>query len=405
MTQSEDAVSDPEPLANGGTAWEFSLIRGGPLYRAQQAAGLIAPNRWNHGRRLIFALAIGWLPLVILTALFHPSLLNSLLRDYRIYARLVIAVPVLLVGQTLMESRFRLIVQHLRAAKLLAPDDLASMDRTITTLVRWADSRLPELLIVALVYVNTAVIWHQRVAQAIGEHWAWAVMGTGSSAQLTPAAWYFGLVSQVLYRLLVGVALWKWLLWTCYLFKLSRLDLKLVATHPDHHGGIGFLGLSPMAFAPIAFAISAAIGSNWREQILSAGAHLTTFKIQGVVLLAVILLMAMGPLVFFVPRLTKLRRQGILQYGTLAQIHSTDFHEKWILHRAGHEEEFLAAPEASTLTDYGASYENIEAMQPFPFDKGGFLALALAVAVPMIPAVLAQIPLAVALKDLVEAAK
>jgi hypothetical protein len=54
-----------------------------------------------------------------------------------------------------------------------------------------------------------------------------------------------------------------------------------------------------------------------------------------------------------------------MQYGTLAQIHSTDFHEKWILHRAGHEEEFLAAPEASTLTDYGASYENIEAMQPF----------------------------------------
>jgi hypothetical protein len=129
------------------------------------------------------------------------------------------------------------------------------------------------------------------------------------------------------------------------------------------------------------------------------------FKIQAVVLLAVILIMAMAPLVFFVPRLAKLRRSGIMQYGTLAQIHSTDFHEKWILHRAGHEEEFLAAPEASTLTDYGASYENIEAMQPFPFDKGAFVSLALAVAVPIIPAVLAQIPLAVVLKDLLQAAR
>jgi len=178
-----------------------------------------------------------------------------------------------------------------------------------------------------------------------------------------------------------------------------------VATHPDHHGGIGFLGLSPMGFAPVAFAISAAIGSNWREQILFAGAHLTAFKIQAVVLLAVILIMAMGPLVFFVPRLAKLRRSGIIQYGALAQIHSTDFHGKWILHRAGHEEEFLAAPEASTLTDYGSSYENIEAMQPFPFDKGAFVSLALAVAVPMIPAVLAQIPLAVVLQDLLKAAR
>ena len=60
------------------------------------------------------------------------------------------------------------------------------------------------------------------------------------------------------------MCLWNWLLWTVSLFKLSRLNLKLVATHPDHHRGMGFLGLSPMAFAPIAFAISAAIGSNWR---------------------------------------------------------------------------------------------------------------------------------------------
>jgi hypothetical protein len=178
-----------------------------------------------------------------------------------------------------------------------------------------------------------------------------------------------------------------------------------VATHPDHHGGIGFLGLAPMGFAPIAFALSAAIGSNWRDQILHDGAQLTTFKVPAVVLLAVILIMALGPLVFFIPRLAKLRRSGIMQYGVLAQIHSTDFHAKWILHRAGHEEEFLATPEASTLTDYGASYENIERMQPFPFDKGAFISLALAVVVPLIPAILAQIPLAVVLKDLLQAAR
>ena len=349
---------------------------------------------------MIFALAIGWVPLVLLTALFHPNLLSSLLRDYHVNARLLLAVPVLLAGQGLMESRVGLMVRHVRDANLLGPDELASMERVVATLVRWGDSWLPELLIIVMVYLNTAAIWHERVA----EHWAWGVIGTGASAHITPAGWYFGLVSQVIYRFLVGLGLWKWLLWTVYLFKLSRLNLKLVPTHPDHHGGVGFLGLSPMAFAPIAFAISAAIGSNWREQILYAGAHLVTFKIQAVVLLAVILIMGLGPLAFFIPKLGKLRRSGIIQYGTLAQIHSTDFHEKWILRRAGHEQEFLAAPEASTLTDYGASYENIEKMQPFPFDKGAFVSLALAVAVPLIPAVLAQIPLAVVLKDLLKAA-
>ena len=72
---------------------------------------------------------------------------------------------------------------------------------------------------------------------------------------------------------------------------------------------------------------------------------------------------------FFAPRLAKLRRQGILDYGTLGQLHSMDFHVKWNLHRAGHEEEFLTAPEISTLTDYGRSYEQIKKMQPLPWTK------------------------------------
>jgi hypothetical protein len=404
MAKSDDPVSQPGVVANGETAHDFSLIRGGPFYRAQQAAGLIRPGHWNLGRRVTFALAIGWVPLVLLTALFDPHLLISLLRDYHANARLLLAVPVLLAGQPLMESRVRLMVQHLRDANLLGPEDLAHMNREIAKLVQWGDSWIPELMIIVVVYINTAAIWHERVIQGTVEQSTWAIIGSAASAHLTPAGWYFGLISQVIYRFLVGLGLWKWMLWTVYLFKLSRLKLRLVATHPDHHGGIGFLGLSPMAFAPIAFAISAAIGSNWREQILYAGASLMSFKIEAIVLLVAILLMALGPLVFFIPKLGRLRRSGILQYGILAQIHSTDFHEKWILFRAGHEAEFLAAPEASTLTDYGASYENIEKMQPFPVDKGSFAALGLAVAVPLLPAVLAQIPMAVVLKDLLKAA-
>ena len=392
-------VSTESAQTDGGP--DISLVRGGPFYHAQEKARLIRPGRWNLGRRMLFLIAIGWLPLVVLTALFHPHSLMSLLRGYHVYARVVIAAPVLLAGQMLMETRFRMVVQHVRDAKLLGADDLAIMNRVIATLAHWSDSWLPELLILVLGYVNTAALWQTRLA----EHWEWGIIGTGAAAHITPAGWYYGLVSQMIYRFLLGLSLWKWLLWTFYMFRLSRLDLKLVATHPDHHGGIGFLGLSPMGFSPIAFAICAAIGSNWRGQILHAGAHLATFKIQALVLLAVLLIVALGPLVFFVPRLARLRRAGIMQYGILAQIHSTDFHEKWIVHRVGHEEEFLTAPEASTLTDYGSSYENIEAMQPFPFDKGALVSLVIAIIVPMIPVVLAQIPLAVVLKDLLEAVR
>jgi hypothetical protein len=44
-------------------------------------------------------------------------------------------------------------------------------------------------------------------------------------------------------------------------------------------------------------------------------------------------------------------------------------------------------------------------MQLFPVDNGAFIAVAIAVALPMLPAVLAEIPLAQVLKALLEAVK
>ena len=116
-------------------------------------------------------------------------------------------------------------------------------------------------------------------------------------------------------------------------------------------------------------------------------------------------LLAVGPLLFFVPRLAPLRREGILQYGSLAHLQSAEFHDKWILHRKGHEFELLAAPEVSTLTDLAASFQNIEDMKAIPLDKGSIIAPMFAVIIPLLPAVMAQVPLKVIFKSLLEAMK
>ena len=42
---------------------EPSIVRGGPFYKAQKAVRLILPNQWNLVRRVIFFVAIAWLPL------------------------------------------------------------------------------------------------------------------------------------------------------------------------------------------------------------------------------------------------------------------------------------------------------------------------------------------------------
>jgi hypothetical protein len=395
-------MEQPKQTANTGRAPdEVSLVRGGPFYRVQELTRLLTAERWNAGRRIVFAIAVGWIPLLLITWLFNPQSVGGLLTDYPINIRMLVGVPVLLLGQAVMDRAFRTMVRHIREVGLLASADLTRMDRVTATLIRLRDSWIPEILIVVAVYAHVSTM----VGAHIGFARAWTVTNTGTAVHLSPAGWYYAVVSQLIFQFLIGLNLWKWFLWTVFLFRLSKLDLQLVPTHPDQHAGIGFLGMSPLAIAPTAFAIAAAIGGTWRTQILRQGAHLMNFKIEAIVLLLIIVLIAMGPLVFFVPRLARLRRQGILDYGTLGQIHSTDFHRKWVLNRKDQQEDFLTAPEISTLTDYATSYENVEKLQPFPLDKGALMALVLAVAIPLFPVVLAEIPLATVLKSLLSALK
>jgi hypothetical protein len=388
-------TSDPKSAAADR---ELSLFRGGPFYSLQRATRIIHQNEWFLGRRITLAIALGWLPLILITAVSNPGGLISLLKDYRVHSRMLIAVPVLLVGQLLMEERFRMVVTHIIKADLLLPSDLVSMDDMIASLRRLRDSWIPELTIVALLVVHTSTSIKGQVDAT-----PWLAYGAWPDMHLTPAGWYAVLLSVTLFQFLLGLGLWKWLLWTLFAFKLSRLSLRLVATHPDGHGGLGFLGLTPVAFAPVVFAVATAIGATWRHEILHDGANLMTFKLPAIVLVVIIAVVALGPLAFFVPKLAALRRRGILEYGILGQMQSTDFHEKWVSQRNGPKAEFLTAPEISTLADFGQSYDRLQQLRPFPADRGAFIALALSVVVPMLPVILAVIPLVIILKTLLKA--
>ncbi|WP_047489083.1 hypothetical protein [Terriglobus sp. TAA 43] len=382
-------------------AREVSLIRGGPFYRGQESFNLLSSQRWNLGRRVAIVIGVAWIPLVIITLVFQPSAIGSLLSDYTVNTRMLIALPVLLAGQVIMENAFRLIIYQIRDAALLAPSEEAKMDITLSWLVRLRNSAFAEIVIAAGAYVHVVNILVTRIN--IAQPWVLAAPGSGSV--LSVAGYYYALVGHPLYQFLWGVSLWKWCIWICFLFRLARLKLQLVPTHPDQHGGIGFLGMTPLALSPTIFVTTAAIGATWRSEILHHNAHLMDFKVQAIVLVLISIFVAAAPLVFFVPRLIRLRRQGILQYGTLGQIHSVDFHKKWILRRAGHEGEFLDSADISALTDYASSYENVEKLKPFPVDHMAILGLILTVGIPILPVVLTEIPFMTVIKALMDAVK
>ena len=116
-------------------------------------------------RRIIFAVAIGWLPLVLLTAIFAPGAVVELLTDYKVASRMLIAVPVLLFGQILMESKFRTIVSTARE-DLVAPADMPRFDEILATIARLRDSVLPELAIAVLVCLHIALSFSGKISMA-----------------------------------------------------------------------------------------------------------------------------------------------------------------------------------------------------------------------------------------------
>ena len=384
---------------NGGIGQsEDSLIRGGPFYEIQRVTRLIHPDRWDFPRRIGFAIAVGWIPLLLITLLSKPEALMSFLRDYRIHSRMLIAVPVLLLGQRSMESGFRTVVEHIRNAGLLADADLVREDTLMVGLRRLRDSILPELIILLLVVAHTVVSFSMLVDAT-----PWLATATATGLRLTPGGWYAVLISASIFQFLFLLSLWKWLLWSIFAFKLSRMPLNLVPIHSDQHGGLGFLGLMANGFAPISFAATTVIGATWRHEILHHNAHLVNFKLPAIALVVIIAVLALLPSVFFIPLLSALRRKGILEYSTLGQIQTTEFDEKWIAHREGRESQVLTAMESSTVIDFSTIYDRVKQLGPLPIDRNALIPLALSVVIPILPTIFAEIPVAVVLKDLFDA--
>jgi hypothetical protein len=185
----------------------------------------------------------------------------------------------------------------------------------------------------------------------------------------------------------VALAIWLWLL-----FRVSQLNLQLSPLHPDRAGGIGFLGGSSHAFAPIVFAQSAVLAGIILGRILHKGQSLVSFKVSILVLIGFFVLVILGPLTVFTPHLVRARRRGLRQYGTFATSYVTNFHEKW-LRKGGEGEAILGTSDIQTLADLSNSFAVANEMRMVPFSLNDVVRVAVIAGVPMLPLLLTILPL------------
>ena len=137
-------------------------------------------------------------------------------------------------------------------------------------------------------------------------------------AKVTLAGWWYLLVSlPILFFFLLRAAA-IFLCWGWFLFRISRLDMQLTATHPDHSGGLGFLAWGMACFSPVLFCFSTVISAGFAYEIFHRGESLDSLKYHLVVYVLTALVVLHLPLLSYCMRLSRCRFAGLLEFSALA---------------------------------------------------------------------------------------
>jgi hypothetical protein len=173
-----------------------------------------------------------------------------------------------------------------------------------------------------------------------------------------------------------------------FLWQASRINLKLIPTHPDRCGGLAFLGKNAYVFGPILFAQGAMLAGVVASRVLYRGESLLSFKLQIGAFIGFFVLAILGPLLMYSPRLANVKRKGLVEYGLLAQRYVEGFEQKWIFQERTAGEELLGSADVQSLADLGNSYSMVREMRTVPFGLDDITRLAAATAAPLLPLLL-----------------
>ena len=362
---------------------EFSPVLGGPFFQLLRRSHLTGDAMEMLRRRMVIIPMIAWLPLMLLVSLRERGL-SFFLHDVEVHVRLLIALPILIAAEIVVHSRMRPAERAFVNRRIVMPDNLPRFDKAIESAIQLRNSYLAELILVILVYTVGLWLWSSRVPILTP---TWYAM-PGRRWHLTPAGYWYVFVSIPIVQFVLLRWYFRLFIWYRFLWQVSRINLNLVTTHPDHCAGLGFLGKSAYAFGPILFAQGAMLAGVVASRVLYRGESLSSFKLQIGGFVVFFVLVILGPLFMFAERLAIAKRSGLASYGQLAQDYVEDFERKWIVHNPPPKDDLLGAADIQSLADLANSYGVVSSMRMVPFGLDDITRLVAATAFPFLPLLL-----------------
>jgi hypothetical protein len=393
-------VKSPSSTNSQKTPLEALLTQGGPGGAILHRLHLLQPQLGVGSRRTAVVLAAAtWVPLLALSAAQGTLAAGAsipFIEDLAAHTRFLLAVPVLALAGIPIGFRLREMVRQFLNSGLVRDEERPRFIEILVDSIRIRDSRWAEIAVVVMAYITTYVTFIGKLQTGI----TWYKPAVGGHLFL--AGYYYVLVALPIFQFLIYRWVWRMYIWARFLWKVSKLDLRLSAAHPDAAGGLGFLGKSLIPFGVLTFALSMVVSGAIASRVIFAGADLESFAVVYAVLLVITLIVFTGPVMIFTPRLIRLKYEGMLRYGVLADRYTRLFEERWMKAEsvAPADESILGSGDIQSLADLGNSFELVRKMRVFPIEPSDVVTLLIPGLIPAVPLLLIVMPLSDILKTL-----
>ena len=365
---------------------DFSLVLGGPLYQLFRRAHLTGDALQLLRRRILVLAGVAWIPLLLLSAFaghaWGGTIAVPFLQDIEAHVRFLVALPILVAAEIVVHLRLRPTVAQFVARRIVTEEDMPQFQEAIDSTRRVRNSVIAEITLLVLVYTVGLWVWKSQIALGTA---SWYATPEAGHTNLTPAGYWYALVSVPIFQFILVRWYFRFFLWFSFLWRVSRLNLRLVPIHPDRAAGLSFLGRGSYAFAPILFAQGALLAALIASQIFFAGRNLMAFKVEIASFIAFFVAAVLSPLIVFSPKLARAKRQGLADFGLLASRYVGAFEDKWVREGASTGEPLLGSADIQSLADLGNSYSVVQEMRLVPFGLKDVTRLAAGAAVPLLP--------------------
>lgn len=334
------------------------------------------------------AVAVTWVPLLVLSALRGESTLLSFLTDYASQSRFLIVLPVLILGAPKLHQRLAGLVHHLD--EFIPERQLSTFSAGWGSFERLGSSTPAKVVIVLLTYA-IAVCLGQIVSPQGAEIVDWW-RGSGGFRWFSLAGTWALFVSYPITVFFTLLWLWRQSLWTRFMRTIAQLELRLIAAHPDGVGGIGFLESALRGQQPFSFCLGVALAGAVANRMFHHGQKLTSFIDVAAVLVGAVLLICVAPYFTLTPVLMRMRRSGMLRYGSFARAVGERFEKKWLGGRESLDQNVLMVVDFSALNDLYGVVRNVNDVSVLPVGRVDLYGLLAAAFVPAIPVVIGSVP-------------